>query len=406
VIARARDIAALVAAAALASCAHLARSSGGAWVATWEAPPQLTEDRNMPPAPLAGATIRQVAHVTLGGSRWRVRLSNEFGDVPIVVSLGTIARSNGADRIDEGSIAKLTFHGDTTVSISPGSAVWSDELSEMVPALSEVAITLFMSAVPARLTGHPGSRTTSFIMAGNHVRRADLPSAARTEHWYVISGLDVAASSDAAAVVVLGNSIADGRGSATDKNDRWPDNLARRLQRDARTQLVGVLNAGIGGNAVLRGGLGPNALDRFDRDVLNQRGVRWLIVSEGVNDLGGSRPDSAMSTADQLIDAYKRFIERAHARGVRVYGATMLPFGGSSYGAPQREAARARINEWVRRGGAFDAVIDFDAALRDPATPSRLRGDADSGDHLHPNENGYRLMADAIDLALFRNTHQ
>jgi len=406
VIAGARLVAALVAAVALAICAHLARSNGGAWVATWQASPQLTEDRNMPPAPLAGATIRQVAHVTLGGSRWRVRLSNEFGDLPIVVSSGTVARSNGADRIAPATIVKLTFRGDTTVSIPPGSAVWSDDLSDAVPALSDIAITLFLSAVPARLTGHPGSRTTSFIVPGNNVRRTDLPSAVKTEHWYVISGLEVAAPSGAAAVVVLGNSIADGRGSGTDKNDRWPDNLARRLQRDARTPRVGVLNAGIGGNAVLRGGLGPTALDRFDRDVLNQRGVRWLIVSEGVNDLGGSRPDSAMSTAVQLIDAYKRFIELAHARSVRVYGATMLPFGGSSYGAPQREAARARVNEWVRRGGAFDGVIDFDAALRDPAAPSRLRGDADSGDHLHPNENGYRLMADAIDLALFRNDHQ
>jgi lysophospholipase L1-like esterase len=402
VIVRARLVAALVAAVTIASCAHLARSSGGAWVATWQASPQLTEDRNMPPAPLAGATIRQIARVTLGGSRWRVRLSNEFGDLPIVVSSGAIARSNGADRIDQASSAKLTFRGDTTVSIPAGSAVWSDDLSQTVPALSDIAITLFMSAVPARLTGHPGSRTTSFIVPGNNVRRADLPSAVQTEHWYVISGLEVAAPAGAAAVVVLGNSIADGRGSGTDKNDRWPDNLARRLQRDARTPLVGVLNAGIGGNAVLRGGLGPTALDRFDRDVLNQRGVRWLIVSEGVNDLGGSRPDSAMSTAAQLIAAYKRFIDLAHARGVRVYGATMLPFGGSFYDAPQRESARARINEWVRHGGAFDAVIDFDVALRDPASSSHLRGDADSGDHLHPNENGYRLMAGAIDLALFR----
>ncbi len=405
-IGRARFVAALVAAAGVAGCAHLAKSSGDAWVATWEAPPQLTEDRNMPPASLAGATVRQVAHVTLGGSRWRLRLSNEFGDSPIVVSSGMVARSAGADRIDAATDVKLAFHGDTSVSIPAGTAVWSDDVGESVQALSEVAITLHMTAVPARLTGHPGSRTTSFILAGNHIGESALPSAVKTEHWYAISALEVMAPSGAAAVVVLGNSIADGRGSGTDKTNRWPDNLARRLQHDAQTPRVGVLNAGIGGNAVLRGGLGPTALDRFDRDVLNQRGVRWLIVSEGVNDLGGSRPDSAMSIAGQLIDAYKHFIERAHARGVRVYGATMLPFGGSSYDAPQREAARARINDWVRRGGTFDAVIDFDAALRDPASPSRLRGDADSGDHLHPNENGYRLMADAIDLSLFRNDHQ
>ena len=356
----------------------------------------------MPPVPLTGATIRQVAHVTLGGSRWRVRLSNEFGDQPLVVSSGMVARSSGADRVEASSGVKLTFQGDTTVSIAPGAAVWSDDVNEAVAPLSEVAITMYLTVVPSRLTGHPGSRTTSFIVPGNQVREPALPSATKTEHWYVISGLETVASG-ASAVVVLGNSIADGRGSATDKNNRWPDNFARRLQRDTRTALVAVLNAGIGGNAVLRGGLGPTAIDRFDRDVLNQRGVRWIILSEGVNDLGGSRPDSADATVSHLIDAYQRFVVRAHGRGVRVYAATMLPFGGSNYAAPQREAARVRLNDWVRRGGAFDAVIDFDAALRDPANPSRLRGDADSGDHLHPNENGYRLMADAIDLALFRN---
>ena len=393
----------IVVAAVLAGCVHLGRSNGGSWVATWQAAPQLTEDRNMPPVSLAGATIRQIAHVTLGGGRWRVRLSNEFGDRALVVASGVAARSSGADRVNTSTNVRLTFSGDTTVSIPPGSAVWSDELTETIAPLNEIAITLYMTSVPVRLTGHPGSRTTSFIVPGNHVRDATLPSAARTEHWYVVSGLETIASPSASAVVVLGNSIADGRGSGTDKNNRWPDNFARRLQGDSRTRLVAVLNAGIGGNAVLRGGLGPTAIDRFDRDVVNQRGVRWLIVSEGVNDLGGARPDSAMSTATRLIDAYQRFIARAHARGIRVYGATITPFGGSFYDAPQREAARSRVNDWVRHGGAFDAVIDFDGALRDPASPSRLRGDADSGDHLHPNENGYRVMADAIDLALFRN---
>jgi lysophospholipase L1-like esterase len=360
----------------------------------------------MPPVPLGDATIRQVVHVTLGGSRWRLRLSNEFGDTPLVVASATIARSAGADRADAASVASLRFAGDTTISIAPGTAVWSDDVNEFASPLSELAITLYTTRVPARLTGHPGSRTTSFILPGNHVRDAALSSAAKTEHWYVISGLEVAGPAGTGAVVVLGNSIADGRGSGTDKNNRWPDNLARRLQQDDRTRYVGVLNAGIGGNAVLRGGLGPTAIDRFERDVLNQRGARWVIVSEGVNDLGGAKPDSAMAVATQLIDAYRRFVVRAHERGMRVYGATMLPFGGSFYDASDRRAARDRINEWVRRAGSFDAVIDFDAALRDPANPSRLRGDSDSGDHLHPNEDGYRLMADAIDLALFRTDHQ
>ncbi len=375
------------------------------WIATWEAPPQLTEDRNMPPTSLTGATLRQVLHVTLGGTHQRIRLSNEFGDEPLVVSSAFLATSEAADRT-RGLPTQLTFTKDTTVTIAPGTAVWSDVSNTSVEPLTEVTVSLYLTRVPRKLTGHPGSRTTSFIATGNLARATALPDAVKTEHWYVISGLEVPVPGPAGTIVVLGNSIADGRGSGTDKNNRWPDNLARRLQQDARTPFVGVLNAGIGGNAVLRGGLGPTAIDRFERDVLNQHGVRWLIVSDGVNDLGGSRPDSAMSTATQLIDAYQRFIALAHRRGVRVYGATILPFGGSTYDAPQRERARTRVNEWIRQAGLFDAVIDFDAALRDPANPSRLRGDADSGDHLHPNENGYRLMADAIDLALFRNDHQ
>ena len=361
----------------------------------------------MPPVSLAGATLRQVAHITVGGYQWRLRLSNEFGDEPVVVASAFLANSEGGDRVRDEGARQVRFSGDSSVTIRPGTAVWSDliETGGSEP-LTELAISLYLTRVPRKLTGHPGSRTTSFIVPGNHARDAKLPSATKTEHWYVISGLETFVTADYAAVVVLGNSIADGRGSATDKNNRWPDNLAGRLQRDVGTQNVAVLNAGIGGNAVLRGGLGPTALERFDRDVLNQRGARWVIISEGVNDLGGSKPDSAASIGTQLIDAYRQFVARSHARGLRVYGATILPFGGSSYDAPQREAARLRVNEWVRRGGTFDAVIDFDAALRDPANTSRLRGDADSGDHLHPNENGYRLMADAIDLALFRNDHQ
>jgi lysophospholipase L1-like esterase len=364
----------------------------------------LTEDRNMPPVPLAGATIRQMVRVTQGGYVLRLRLSNEFGDSPLVVTSAFIMHQ-GDDPNLEGT--QVRFTGDSSVTIAPGAAALSDTVvTNGTDALGDYAISLYLTRVPAKLTGHPGSRTTSFIVTGNHARDAHLSSPTTTEHWYIISGLETLRDERAAAVVVLGNSIADGRGSGTDKNNRWPDNLALRLSRGDRTQEIGVLNAGIGGNAVLRGGLGPTAIERFDRDVLNQRGARWVIISEGVNDLGGSRPDSAFSTATQLVAAYQQLIARAHARRLRVYGATMLPFGGSNYDAPQREAARGRINEWIRRSGEFDAVIDFDAALRDPAKPSHLRGDADSGDHLHPNENGYRLMADAIDLTLFRADHQ
>jgi lysophospholipase L1-like esterase len=229
---------------------------------------------------------------------------------------------------------------------------------------------------------------------------AELPGAVTTDHWYVLAGLDVVA--DGAAVVTLGNSITDGRGSGTNRNNRWPDNLARRLQSDPRTRQVAVLNAGIGGNKVLSGGLGPTALERLDRDVLQQSGVRWVIVFEGVNDIGGARePGAAAAVGRDLVLAYRQIIARAHARGLRVFGGTITPFGGSGYDDAEREDARQAVNRWIRDSGAFDAVIDFDAAVRDPANPRRLAPAADSGDHLHPGEEGYRLMAAAIDLRLF-----
>ncbi|HYD53067.1 MAG TPA: SGNH/GDSL hydrolase family protein, partial [Gemmatimonadaceae bacterium] len=238
------------------------------------------------------------------------------------------------------------------------------------------------------------------LLPGDHRSATTMASAIRTDHWYVLAGIDVVRP-DGAAVVVLGNSIADGRGSGTNKQNRWPDNLSRRLQADARTRNVAVLNQGMGGNCVLRFCIGPAALERLDRDVLAQRGARWLVVSIGVNDIGGATsPQAATRVVQDLVAAYEQIVTRARARGLRVYGATILPFGGSSYDSPDREAARQAVNARIR-GGLFDAVIDLDAAMRDPAQPARLRPDVDGGDHLHPNEHGYRVMADAIDPTLF-----
>jgi lysophospholipase L1-like esterase len=226
-----------------------------------------------------------------------------------------------------------------------------------------------------------------------------LPQAAKATHWYVITGIDVMADGAGGEVIALGDSITDGRGSTTDGNDRWTDVLARRLQANQPTVHVTVLNQGLGGNAILTGGLGPPALTRFDRDVLGQNAPRWLIVLEGVNDIGASK---SSAVAADLIAAYQQFIEKAHARNIKVYGVPILPFGRSMYFSAAHEAARQTVNEWIRTSGKFDAVIDMDAAVRDPAEPANLLAAYDTGDHLHPNAMGYQKIAEAADLSLFR----
>lgn len=401
---RSKFLSALVFAFTLSIGVALCRAQDVHWVGTWGNSPQLVEHRNLPPPPgLTSNTLRQIVQVSIGGKELRAHFSNKFGTDPVTMNSVHLALWAGGSRIKTDTDKALTFQGKPSVTIPAGGSVVSDPFDFNLEPLSDLAVTIDFGGTSPAVTGHPGSRTTSYLQAGDEVSAADLPKAARTEHWYILTGIDAEANNLSAAIVTLGDSITDGRGSGTDKNDRWPDDLARRLQADKAMADIAVLNEGIGGNCVLHGGLGPTAQARFNRDVLSQSGVRWLIVFEGVNDIGTSRPSDSATVATNLIAAFEKFIEEAHAHHIRVYGATITPFGGSFYDSPAHEAARETVNNWIRTGGKYDAVIDFDAVMRNPQNPSHLLPTADSGDHLHPNERGYRMMAAAINLKLFEN---
>jgi lysophospholipase L1-like esterase len=370
---------------------------------------QLVEPGNLPPAPgFVDTTLRQIVHVSIGGRTLRVRFSNEFGRAPLTLLAARVARSTGGSAIDPATDRALTFNGRPAAAIPEGAALVSDALEFELPPLSNLAVTIHVRGAPPDVTGHPGSRTTSYLQAGNAVSAPALPDAVPVDHWYFLGGIEVRAPASAGAVVILGDSITDGRGSTTNGNDRWPDVLAKRLQASPATTEVAVLNAGLGGNRLLRDGLGPNALARLDRDVLARPGVRWLVVLEGINDIGTAAGTRAKgepaATADDIIGAYAQIIERARAHGIRVYGATVMPFEGFTYAGyytPEGEADRRRVNEWIRTSGRFDAVIDFDAITGDPERPSRLSAAVDGGDHLHPSAAGYRIMGEAVELKLF-----
>jgi lysophospholipase L1-like esterase len=408
-----RSIAVLTLPAALGACSGAPGEDQGAeetatdsnaattsqWVGSWATAPQLTETANLPPAPgLSGNTLRQIVHTSIGGTFIKVQLSNEYGNAPVTMDAVHIALSKGNGTIDTTTDKAVPFAGSNSVTIQPGQQVFSDGFNFNLPALTDVAITIHFQSQSGNVTGHPGSRETSYLKSGNVVTAASFSSPATTEHWYYIMNINAWTPTPSGSLMALGDSITDGRGSTTNGNNRWPDDLARRLHANAATVNVGTLNQGIGGNAVVSGGLGPTALSRFDHDVSNQRTPRWVIILEGVNDIGAS---SSQQVATDLINAYQTMISKAHSHGIKAYGVPILPFGGSSYDTSAHQTARNTVNNWIRTSGKFDAVIDLDAVVRDPANTSRLLASFDSGDHLHLNPAGYQKMADNISLALF-----
>jgi lysophospholipase L1-like esterase len=392
----------------------------GRWVHSWVSMQQLAEPGDLPPAPftrdnlvLADCTLRQTIRASVGGRRVRLRLSNAYGGATLPMTATSVALPAGGragtGAIQPGTSRRVTFDGRPSVDIRAGAHVVSDPLGFTLAPRSNLTVSVYLADGQAStdITTHPGSRTTSHIVPGNRVRYPDLPGASPIEHWYFLSGLEVLSTTHTTAAVMLGDSLTDGRGSTTNGNDRWPDRLLDRLQAHPGTAHVAILNQAGGGNRVLTDDPGTGALGRLDRDVLAYDGVTALLVFEGVNDIGTAEATETAQkqVTDDLVGAYDHLVRRGHAAGIRVYGGTITPFGGNpDYDDPAgtREASRRAVNDWIRTGDRFDAVVDFDRAARDPAHPRRLLPAFDVGDHLHLNPSGHKALADAVPAQLFR----
>jgi lysophospholipase L1-like esterase len=396
----------------LLAAAPAQAAPGDRWTTAWWTSQLSLDSQNaLPAADLTDATLRQIVRLQGPATRLRVRFTNRFGSAPLTIDGATIARAVdvASPRIDAATLRPLRFGGATAVTIPAGADYWSDPVELKGAGGTDLAISLYVANPPVQQTGHPGSRATSYLIHGNHSADPNLTGAKTVDHWFQIAGIEAVASK-ARAIVAFGDSITDGYGVKPNTNARWTDALQRRLRAAPGMGEVAVLNAGIGGNRLLNDGLGPNALARFDHDVIGQPGVTHLIVLEGVNDLGTLTREAPVPAAAhtalvaRMIDAYRQIVARAHARGIKAIGATIMPYAGSGYYHPdaQNEADRQAVNRWIRTPGNFDAVIDFDAAMRDSADPKRLRKDYDSGDGLHPSVAGYAAMAAAVPLALLR----
>ena len=374
------------------------------WVTTWATALQVAEPHNRPPEPgLAGNSFRQIVQVSIGGKALRLHLSNLFNADPTDI-LGVevaVAKTMGASpEIVEGTSVKLTFDGCPFVTMDPGASVVSDPVAFPLEERMNLAITIHYGRISSTLlTSHPGSRTTSYIADGY---TTDFSSpVAETNHWYTISSIDVKPLRRSAAIAVLGDSITDGRGTTTNGQDRWTDQLSRSLLSDPATRNLSVLNFGLGGNCILRGGLGPTGKSRYARDLFYHPGVKYIILFEGTNDLGGTR--NGMATAEGIKEVWTQIVNEAHALGIKVFGATVTPVRGNGYYTPDHEAGRTALNDWIRTSGVFDGVIDFDRLVADPSQPDRLDpAFLYENDWLHLNAAGYEKMGRGIDHSLFR----
>lgn len=387
------------------------------WVATWTTAQQLVVPTGPPrpvrqkgpeasnlPASLADQTVRMVARVSLGGSRVRVELSNMLNAKPLEIGAAHLAEAKSGGEIVDGTDRVLKFGGSESLTIPPGAVTVSDPVDLNVAPLSDLAVSIYLPHDSGAPASHTVGLHTAYISKGNVAGSRSMPEPTTMFAYAWLAGIDVAAPRDSYSVAALGDSITDGFATTRDANLAWPTLLAQRLQRNKSTQHVAVVNQGISGNQVLRDGAGISALARLDRDVLTRPGVKWVILLEGINDINiRTRPDGPNPlTAEELIWGYRQIIDRCHAQGIRVMGATLTPSEGVPTYSARGEEVRIAANRWIRAKGNFDAVVDFDEILRDAEHPARLKAEGDSGDHIHPNDAGNQLMADAFDLAVFK----
>ena len=385
---------------AAATCATAAGTDRHAWVDTWAATPDIA-------GPVLNAqTVRQIVRTSVAGSQVRIRLSNLFGNVPVTLGPVHVALSAEAADTVPGSDHVLLFNGKPTVTIPKGESALSDPVKMDVKALQQLAVSIY---VPADTQYHPATihnaaLATSYITeSGDATADVHFPREEVSGNRFFLTDLEVTGPSAKHTLVTFGDSITDGVGSNENKNERWPDDLAARLQADAKLSSIGVANAGIGGNRILHDNFGPSALTRFDRDALDKPGVRWIILLEGINDIGrGFYPPTEPVTAEALIAADKQIIARAHAHGILVYGATLTPYKGAHYFMPEGEQVREAVNQWIKTSGAFDGVVDFAPSVADKSDPTTFDTNYNLTDKLHPNDAGYQAMANAIDLGLLK----
>ncbi|MEV6040486.1 SGNH/GDSL hydrolase family protein [Nonomuraea sp. NPDC052116] len=392
-------------------------NDAGSWVRSWGASPQAAHDGlgsldDHPP--LADVTLRQVVRISGGGRRVRIRFTNEFGTAPFTIGAAQVGLAAPGGGVRPGSERVLTFSGASAVTVPAGAPILSDPVDLPLPALAKLSISLYLPGRLETCTCHDPALETGWTIPGDAVATPTLPeNAGVLPVRALISAVELLPDAPAKAIVVMGDSRTDGAGSTPDTNHSWPELLAERLAE--RGMAAGyVSNQGISGNRMLNDGIGVAALARFDRDVLATPGLGYVVLSVGGNDIGisfapqdGPLADflkmfpGAPVTTDDVIAGYRQLIARAHERGVKVYATTIPPYEGAEIYTPEGESARQTVNAWIRTGGAFDAVLDFDAVWHDPERPSRIRADFHAGDHLHGNDAGYRALADSIDLSLF-----